>query len=162
MISMTGIYDQTQTRVEQVFLCQCSSRTLFASAVYRQQGEGPLNESSPKSSHPCTRLSEQSRRNPERAALPERKLCVWPRKYVPSRETSGDREQRGSKRGPSSSFGRWRAAARALGTSNGGTLGRSTGKDHELEIAPEVPRSSQLARFSDTAGYLGKLALDLQ
>lgn len=41
-------------------------------------------------------------------------------------------------------------------------LGRSTGKDHELEITLEVPRSSQLARFSDTAGYLGKLALDLQ
>lgn len=41
-------------------------------------------------------------------------------------------------------------------------LGRSTEKDHELEITPEVPRSSQLARFSDTARYLGKLALDLQ
>lgn len=79
----------------------------------------------------------------------------------PVEGTSGDREQRGSKRGPSSSLGAG-ALRRARLAHQTAPLGRSTEKDHELEITLEVPRNSQLARFSDTARYLGKLALDLQ
>lgn len=74
-----------------------------------------------------TRLSEQSRRNLERPALPERKLCVSPRKCVPSRETSSHREQRGSKRGLSSSFGA-SALRRARLAHQTAPLGRSTGR----------------------------------